>query len=210
LPVDIFTLQQKDFAAGEKIKQMEGWGEKSAQNLWRAIDKAQNISLERFIYALGIRHVGEVTAKLLAKNFGELDSLLNAMKEVTAKETLLGIEGIGEKVATSITHFFNDPFDLELIAQLNAHLNIAAYKSETIMGSPIFGKSIVFTGQLEHMSRNEAKAVAERLGAKVASSISAKTNYLVYGSDAGSKLKKANELNITLLNEQEWLALIRP
>ncbi len=208
LPVDIFTLQEHDYLQGEQIKHMEGWGEKSTQNLWQAIDKAKNISLERFIYALGIRHVGEVTAKLLAKNFGDLDSLLNAMKEETNKETLLSIEGIGEKVASSIIHFFNDPFDLELIAKLKIHLNILIYKSEVTTGSPIFGKSVVFTGLLEHMSRSEAKAVAERLGAKVSSAISSKTDYLIYGSDAGSKLKKAKELSISLLNEQEWLALI--
>jgi DNA ligase (NAD+) len=208
LPVDIFTLQENDRLQGEQIKQMEGWGEKSALNLWQAIDKTRNISLDRFIYALGIRHVGEVTAKLLAKNFSDLDSLLNAMKEETNKETLLSIEGIGEKVASSVIHFFNDAFDLELITQLKTHLNILIYKSEVTTSSPIFGKSIVFTGQLEHMSRSEAKSVAERLGAKVSSSISTKTDYLVYGSDAGSKLKKAQELSITLLNEQEWLALI--
>lgn len=208
LPADIFTLQTRDLSAGEQIKQIEGWGEKSTQNLWQAIENAKEISLDRFIYALGIRYIGEVNAKLLAKNFTYIDSLISAVKDEKVLENLLAIEGIGEKVASSIINFFSDPFNVDLINKLKEQVNISAYQLEVTSDSPIAGKSVVFTGQLEHMSRNEAKAIAERLGAKVASSVSAKTNYLVYGSDAGSKLSKAKELNIILLNEKEWLELI--
>ncbi len=202
-PVDIFRIEKSNLP----IHTWEGWGEKSAQNLYKSINKARTVTLDQFIFALGIRYVGEATAKLLAKNYSSLENLLEAMKSPDATEQLLNIEGIGEKVAAGIFGFFKDPFNLQMITELQQEVIISDFVQDVVV-SPISGKTIVFTGTMVKMSRNEAKNTAEKLGAKVSSSISAKTDFVVVGSDAGSKLKKANELGVKTLSEDEWLKII--
>jgi DNA ligase (NAD+) len=207
-PVDIFLLQEKDEASQSKIKFREGWGARSVSNLWLSIQAAKTISLDRFIYALGIRFVGEVTSKLLAKNYSSVDILVEGMQDESALEKLANIEGIGEKIGISIVNFFRDEFNINLITDLKKYVEITAYKLVQIE-SEISGKTIVFTGSLEKMGRIEAKSIAEKLGAHVASAITSKTDLLVVGSDAGSKLKKANELKIKVLSEEEWLKVVK-
>lgn len=207
-PVDIFTLEERNETNPIRLEEKEGWGEKSVQNLWNAINKAQDISLNRFIYSLGIRHVGTVTAKLLSKHFLTLNALVNAMKLDSAIDMLLDIQGIGEKVANSIITFFTDEFNLNIIKELTRYVQIQAYESENI-NSAISGKTVVFTGALEKMSRSEAKSIAEKLGAKVASSVSNKTDYVICGEDAGSKAQKAIALGVKVLNEDDWLNLVK-
>ncbi|MFI4983582.1 MAG: NAD-dependent DNA ligase LigA [Rickettsiales bacterium] len=197
-PCDIFEL--KDKSIDPPIHTWEGWGAKSATNLFNSIENARAIALDKFIYSLGIRHIGEATSKLIAR---EYTSLVNLLEKINL-EQLLAIDGIGEKVAEQTMNFFNDPFNRELILNLQKHVNVHDYILE-IIDSKLFGKTIVFTGTLEKMSRSEAKAKAEKLGGKVASSVSAKTDYVVAGSDAGSKLKKATELGIKILTEDQWL-----
>jgi DNA ligase (NAD+) len=207
-PADIFTLAARDAQSLTRIKNREGWGEKSATNLFAAIETARRVSLARFIYALGIRHVGEGTAKLLARNFGTLAQWRTAMESTVAREELLAMDGVGAKVADALVQFFAEPHNAQLLNQLLAHLQVQPYEAPAMTHSPVAGKTVVFTGALEQIGRKEAKAGAEALGAKVASSVSKKTDYVVAGSDVGSKLKDAVALGVTVLSEAEWLALI--
>ena len=208
-PVDIFDLEKK---AGDSIAEFEGWGELSMRNLYAAIDERRTIGLDRFINALGIRHVGETTARLLARNYGTFEAFRNAMASAEigqgeAWETLNNIDGIGATVAEAIVDFFNEPHNLEVVDGLAERLTIEAVE-QAAATSPVSGKTVVFTGSLEEMTRQEAKARAESLGAKVAGSVSAKTDIVVAGPGAGSKLKKAEELGLTVMTEAEWLAHI--
>ncbi len=207
-PVDLFTLESRDSQSLTRIKNRDGWGEKSATNLFASIEKARNVGLARFIYALGIRHIGEGTAKLLAKQFTTVEAWQAAMQADTMREELLQIDGIGAKVADALAEFFSEPHNTQLLAQLLGYLNIEPYAPPTASNSPVAGKTVVFTGTLEKIGRKEAKTQAESLGAKVASAVSKKTDYVIAGSDAGSKLKAATELGVTVISEQEWLALI--
>ncbi len=206
-PVDIFTLEERDKNSITKIKNREGWGEKSVENLFAAIRSKRKIGFERFIYSLGIRFVGEVTAKTIAKHYTNINSLISAIQTEPLEE-LKNIEGIGDKVACSLHDFFSEEHNLNLIRELLRYIELTEYKPEVI-SSPISCKTVVFTGTLEKMTRSEAKATAEKLGAKVAGSVSKSTDYIVAGSDAGSKLSKAKELGVTVLSEDEWLFLIR-
>ncbi len=206
-PADIFRLKLSD------IDQREGWGGKSAHNLIDSIGDSRRITLDRFIYALGIRLAGQATAKLLARNYTTLDALIEAMTaaadpESAASAELLGIDGIGPGVAAEIVGFFTEPRNREILADLAQALAIEPAPAPSGAGSPVTGKTVVFTGTLETMTRGEAKARAETLGAKVAGSVSKKTGYVVIGADAGSKARKAAELGVTVLSEAEWLALI--
>ncbi len=206
-PIDIFELSNKP------ISEREGWGKKSAENLFSAIDKSKNISLERFIYALGIRYIGEATAKLLARHYKTMDVWVNAMKEAGNRESdtyreLCNIDGIGPKLISEMVKFFMNPDNINFINELAAKLNIKDVEV-TESNSPLSGKTIVFTGTMALMTRSEAKARAEKLGAKVAGSVSAKTDFVVAGEDAGSKLKKASELGVKIISEEEWISLIR-
>jgi DNA ligase (NAD+) len=201
---DIFTLHTQY----DMIATREGWGKKSANNLMAAIEKAKNVPLAKLIFALGIRHVGEINAKLLAKYYGSFEAWLAAMKALPAgAQELSNIDGIGPKVVAALTEFFTEPHNASVVDALAAHLHVAAYEN-TAVASAISGKTVVFTGTMEKMTRDAAKATAERLGAKVASSVSAKTDFLVAGADAGSKLKKAAELGVKTLTEDEWLGMI--
>jgi DNA ligase (NAD+) len=209
---DIFYLEERDKNSLGSIANREGWGKKSAENLFSAINEKRTISLDRFIYALGIRFVGHTTAKLLAVNYGSFTnwqvSMIKATDETSdAYNELRAIDGIGEKLAHGIITFFSEEHNLVVLNELASIIKItdvAAPKSD----SPIAGKTVVFTGSLVKLTRAEAKAQAESLGAKVAGSVSKKTDYVVAGADAGSKLKAATELGLKVLTEDEWLELV--
>ncbi len=202
-PADIFRLAERNKTLEVPIREREGWGELSEKNLFAAIDARRTIAFNRFIYALGIRQVGEATAKRLAGVYGDLAHLKQA-----ERDDLLAIEDIGPAVADDILGFFAEPHNQEVLAGLEAQLDIQPYEMPQIGDSPVAGKTVVFTGTLEKMSRQEAKAKAETLGAKVSGSVSKKTDYVIAGADAGSKLKKAQELGVEVLSEEDWLALI--
>ncbi|MGH6622222.1 MAG: helix-hairpin-helix domain-containing protein, partial [Alphaproteobacteria bacterium] len=208
-PGDIFRLKAKR----DEIAEREGWGEQSAGKLIAAIDDRREIGLDRFIYALGIRQVGQATARLLARNYGSFAAFKTAMtdaadREGTAYQDLININGIGRSMAEDIVTFFSEPHNMDEVDDLEAQLAITDFAAPATAGSPVAGKTVVFTGSLERMTRNEAKARAESLGAKVAGSVSKKTDYVVVGADAGSKARKAEELGVETLSEDEWLALI--
>ncbi|MFO0389746.1 MAG: NAD-dependent DNA ligase LigA [Alphaproteobacteria bacterium] len=206
-PADIFHLHKKI----ADIESREGWGKKSVDNLMAAIEKSRNVSLHKFIFALGIRHVGEITAKLLARTYGSFSAWHEAMQVLPeggeVREQLDTVDGIGDVVIDALADFFREPHNREIVAKLGKELNIADAEA-VAANSPVSGKTVVFTGSLIKMTRAEAKARAESLGAKVAGSVSAKTDYVIAGDDAGSKLKKAKELNVRVLTEDEWLAMI--
>ena len=207
-PADIFMLEEHDTEGLSRLKNREGWGEKSANNLFASIQKARTVALARFIYALGIRHVGEETSKLLARNFITFAAWREAMSDAGAREALLVIDGIGETVAEALIEFFAEAHNQQLLTTLAGMLSITPYERPAQLNSPVAGKTVVFTGTLEMIGRKEAKALAETLGAKVASSVSKKTDYVVAGSDAGSKLKDATALGVSVLSEEEWMKLI--
>ncbi len=210
-PRDIFTLRER-FGPGQprQLKNREGWGAKSAEKLFDAIDEKRRIPLSRLIFAFGLRHVGETTAALLASHYGTWDSLRDSLRaacdpESAAFADLIAIDGVGPVMAQSLIAGFQA--EAEQIDALAACLEILAPQART-SESPVAGKTLVFTGTLERMSRAEAKARAEALGAKVAGSVSAKTDLLIAGPGAGSKATKAAELGIEVIDEDQWLALI--
>ncbi len=212
-PADIFTLQARDAKSLAPLRNREGWGEKSANKLFEAIaDAATNRTLPRFIYALGIRHIGEETAKLLAKHYGSLAAWHSAMQAMANGDTsvtddLHSVDGIGETVLDALREFFAEPQNQAMLKALEAQLNIPDYAPVVRTDSAVAGKTVVFTGTMSKLGRKEAKAHAESLGAKVAGSVSAKTDYLVAGADAGSKLKNATALGVKILSEDEWIDL---
>jgi DNA ligase (NAD+) len=296
-PADIFTVAERDGRSNARLADRKGFGQKSVENLFKSIDARRRIGLDRFLFALGIRHVGETTARDLAKAYGTwaaLDAALQAAGKVrpgpsyrrliaikglgpktaeaimlelgsgkprasdlfdqgprTFAEAIAGIkgvragaaaalaaafgsvpeflqtarrgatempgeayrefaslEGIGEVATDALLDFFHEPHNREAVAALLAHVTPAPFERAATQASSVTGKTVVFTGTLVRMTRNEAKAQAERLGAKVAGSVSKKTDYVVAGDDAGSKLDKARELGVAVLSEDEWLALI--
>ena len=195
-----------------EIENREGWGKKSAGNLMLAIEASKTAPLEKFIFALGIRHVGEITAKLLARYYVSCPAWLAAMLSLpdggNVAWELDNIDGIGPKVVQALTDFFREPHNRHIVEMLVNILHVQNAQA-VAAHSPVAGKTVVFTGTLPTLSRSEAKARAEALGAKVASAVSAKTDYVIAGEDAGSKLKTAKTLGIKILTEQEWLALIQ-
>lgn len=223
---DIFTLEEREKTSENPLREKLGWGEKSIENLFFAINQKRRISLEKFIYAIGIRHVGETTSKLLAQHFVTYENFrekILGMLNVGAGlapalgrpqgsplqdyEEFISLDGIGEKMAQAILDYFRDPRNLKMVIDLEKELQIedAVQKKSD---SKFAGKSIIFTGTLEKMTRAEAKKTAEDLGMKVVGSVSSKTDFVVAGAEAGSKLKKANELGLKVLNEEEWLAML--
>jgi DNA ligase (NAD+) len=207
-PADIFRLQKR-FGSGEKaIARREGWGEQSASKLFEAINRRRKIPLDRFINALGIRHVGETTAKLLARNFDTLDAFLAAMEGESALAELDEIGGIGETVAEAIRDFFAEPHNRRAVDHLLPELEVELVAAPKTAHSVVAGRTVVFTGTLEKMTRPEAKARAESLGAKVAGSVSKKTDIVVAGPGAGSKLAEAEKLGVRVIDEDAWLKLI--
>jgi DNA ligase (NAD+) len=216
-PSDIFTLAARDarLPPEERLAAKKGFGEKSVENLFKSIEARRKTPLDRFIYALGIRHVGETTARDLAKALGTVDAFRNAAmaaakggKDSEAYRELDDIEGIGETVVDALVGFFSEPHNIEALDDLLEQIDVQRFVRAAAAASPVTDKTVVFTGSLEKMTRNEAKALAERLGAKVSGSVSKKTDYVVAGADAGSKLAKAREAGVTVLTEDEWLALI--
>ena len=210
-PADIFDLETKDGDGFPLLAEREGWGETSAANLFRAIEARRTISFDRFLHALGIRHVGQSTARLLARRYRTVDDWRTAMEaaagpESEALEALVGIDGIGPVVARAIVEFVAEPRNGAILDALRARLEIEPFEAPEAT-SPVAGKTVVFTGKLERMTRQEAKARAETLGAHVAGSVSRATDYVVAGADAGSKRKKAQALGVQVLSEDEWLAV---
>ncbi len=211
-PADIFTLEARNKHAATKLEEREGYGATSVRNLFSAIESRRMIPLNKLIYALGIRHVGDGNAKLIARHYGDLDTFVEGMMaagkgpDSEAYRELNNIGGIGEVVADAIVEFFREQHNREALDRLFNQIEVEPMEKAK-SDSVISGKTVVFTGALEKMTRNEAKAQAERLGAKVAGSVSKKTDYVVAGPGAGSKLSEAQNLGVTVLTEDEWLAM---
>jgi DNA ligase (NAD+) len=209
-PADIFTLQARN--AKLKLEQIEGYGETSVRNLFGAIEQRRTIALERFIYALGMRHVGETTALALARGYGSWDAFHDASLKVAKDDEeaiaeMDALDQIGDTVIKAIAAYFGESHNRGIVERLTKQVTIAdAQKPKS--NSAVGGKTVVFTGSLEKMTRDEAKAMAERLGAKAAGSVSKKTDYLVAGPGAGSKLAEAKKHGVAVLTEDEWLKLV--
>jgi DNA ligase (NAD+) len=207
-PSDIFVLNEKR----AELEKLEGFGQTSIDNLFAAIDARRTISFQRFLYALGIRHIGQGNAGLLAGHFQSQDKLaeqIDSLGDRTSQAylSLLGIDGVGEAAATAFSQFMTSEKNRAVVDRLLEHVEIEPVEA-VAQDSAVSGKTVVFTGKLEKFSRDEAKAQAQRLGAKVSGSISGKTDYLVAGPGAGSKLTKAQNLGVAVLSEDEWLAMI--
>jgi DNA ligase (NAD+) len=202
-PADIFRLKEH---RGELIGR-EGWQAKSVDNLLDAIDKRIGFDPARFLFGLGIRHVGSVTAKDLMRSFGTIEALQAAATGPDAEVELSAVEGVGGVIAEAIVDFFHEPHNRGELSELLALARPSAFVNQA-RATEWTGKTIVFTGSLETMSRDEAKAQAERLGARAAGSVSAKTDLVVAGPGAGSKLKKAEELGIPVVGEAEWAKIV--
>ncbi len=214
-PADIFTLAKRDGEHAAPLATLKGFGKTSIAKLFAAIDARRTLPLDRFLYALGIRHIGETTAKDLAKAYGEFDALRDAAVDAVkggkgsdAYREIDNIEGIGETVVDALVDFFGEPHNRDVVDALRAQLKINPYARAVAANSPVAGKTVVFTGSLIRLTRNEAKAQAERLGAKVAGSVSKKTDYVVAGADAGSKLDAARALGVEVLSEDAWITLL--
>lgn len=213
-PQDIFTLEVRDRQSLTPLRTREGWGDLSAKNLFKAIETRRKIPLHRFIYALGIPQIGQATAKLLARHYlsyGVWKEAMVAAKdhEGEAYKDLISIDGIGPSVSEDLIAFFDEPHNLKVLENLLKEITILDEKSSQILLNPFANKSIVFTGTLQHMTRPEAKVRAEAMGAKVSSSVSAKTHYVVIGESPGSKAKLAKELGVTILTEEDWLNMLQ-
>ncbi len=210
-PADIFTLETRN--KDIKLETWEGWGATSSENLFDAINARRSIAFDRFLYALGIRHIGQGNAGLLAKHYLNWDKFYNAIKSIDVIggnewAELMSIDGVGEGAASAIKSFFHSPDNQTIVDNLLTYVTVIDAEAPT-SDSPVAGKTVVFTGKLERFSRDEAKAKAQALGAKVSGSVSAKTDILIAGPGAGSKLKKASELGIKTLTEDEWLNFIQ-
>ncbi len=211
-PADIFTLKERFGVGMQQLKNREGWGDKSANNLFDAIDNKRKISLHRLIFSLGIRHVGESAATTLANHYTSWVAFEDAMTNAEIGEgdiwdDLIGIDGVGAILATSVITTMQQDAERASIDRLVAQLDVQDAEA-VATDSPVAGKTVVFTGTLEKMTRAEAKARAESLGAKVSGSVSAKTDILIAGPGAGSKATKAASLGVETIDEDAWLALI--
>ncbi|MGJ0504605.1 MAG: NAD-dependent DNA ligase LigA [Methylocystis sp.] len=208
-PSDIFTLEERDRASLAKIKNREGYGETSVRNLFAAIEARRTVPVNRFIYALGVRHVGETNARRLARHFGDFESLRETARAAAigteARARIDSIDGVGPVVAEALHDFFAEPHNERELDELLEQISLEPMPA-VASTSPVSGKTVVFTGALERLTRDEAKAQAERFGAHVAASVSKKTDLVVAGPGAGSKLKKAAELGIEVISEDEWFA----
>ncbi|HEV2631406.1 MAG TPA: NAD-dependent DNA ligase LigA [Pseudolabrys sp.] len=209
-PADIFTLQARN--AKLKLEEIEGYGETSVKNLFDAINARREIGLDRFVYALGIRHVGETTALALARGYGSWDAFHDAALKVAkgdeeAVAEMDALDQIGDTVIEAVRSYFGEKHNRDIVERLTRQVTIRDAEKPK-KDSPIAGKTVVFTGSLEKMTRDEAKATAERLGAKASGSVSKKTDYVVAGPGAGSKLAEAKKHGIPVLTEDEWLKLV--
>ncbi len=208
---DFFTLEERQSITAIKLENFNGWGKKSVTNLYKSINNATNISLERFIYALSIRFVGLSNAKILARNYENIDNLILEMQQANNLESeeyfkLNNIDGIGEKLSQAVINYFNRKENIELINNLRKKVTIEPFILN-INNSALNNKIVVFTGKLINYSRLEAKNLAERNGAKVSGSISKNTNYLIKGEGSGAKIKKAQELDIEVISEEDFSKL---
>jgi DNA ligase (NAD+) len=213
-PADIFTLEERNKKI--KLEEVEGYGEVSVRNLFQSIESRRTVSLERFIYALGVRHVGETTAVALARGYGTWKAFHDACLKLIdgdeaarqeTREEMDALDQIGDTVIDALAAYFGESHNRKLVERLVGQVTISDAekpKSDT----PVAGKTVVFTGALEKMTRDEAKAMAERLGAKVSGSVSKKTDYVVAGPGAGSKLAEAKKHGVTTLTEDEWFVLV--
>ncbi|PWB89463.1 DNA ligase (NAD(+)) LigA [Methylocystis sp. MitZ-2018] len=206
-PSDIFTLEERDHASLTKIKNREGFGETSVRNLFAAIEARRRAPINRFIFALGMRHVGETNARRLARHFGDFESLRetarDAAPDTEARARIDSIDGVGPAVTEALHDFFAEPHNERELDELLDQITLEPMPA-VASTSPVSGKTVVFTGALERLTRDEAKAQAERFGAHVAASVSKKTDLVVAGPGAGSKLKKAAELGIEVISEDDW------
>jgi DNA ligase (NAD+) len=212
-PADIFTLAKRDAENLKKLKDKEGFGALSTKNLFDAIEKSRTVALDRVIAALGIRHVGETTARVLARAYGSWAAFHDAAVkladgDVEARHELDSLDQIGDAVIDALANFFREPRNRAMVERLVAELDVQEAEKPKA-DTPVAGKTVVFTGSLEKMTRDEAKAMAERLGAKVAGSVSRKTDYVVAGPGAGSKLDKARDLGVIVMTEDEWFELVK-
>ncbi|WOH49457.1 NAD-dependent DNA ligase LigA [Bradyrhizobium sp. sBnM-33] len=210
-PADIFTLPKRN--AKLKLEAIDGYGETSVRNLFAAIENRRRISLERFIYALGMRHVGETTALALARGYGSWDAFHDACLKVArgdedAIAEMDALDQIGDTVIKSVAAYFGESHNRGIVERMVKELDEIIDAEKPKSNSAVAGKTVVFTGSLEKMTRDEAKATAERLGAKAAGSVSKKTDYVVAGPGAGSKLAEAKKHGVPVLTEDEWLKLI--
>jgi len=210
-PLDIFSLEERDKESLTPLRLQEGWGDLSAKNLFSAIENRRTISLDRFIYALGIRHVGQVTARIISHYYETIDHWWDALKEASqgkdapAYQELLTLEGVGEIVADSLCRFAHDERHQTVVYKLKEVLTIRPMeRGERRADHALSGKTLVFTGTLETMSRPQAQELAKKLGAKVTNTVSKKTDFVVVGSDPGSKATQAKKLGVALLTEEEW------
>jgi DNA ligase (NAD+) len=206
-PADLFTLEERRQTIN--LESHDGWGPQSVANLFAAINARRTIALPRFLYALGIFQVGEVTTQKLAAVYPRLADWQHlmqraAVRDVTLHQELCAIEGIGESMADDVIDFLAEDHNRMVINELTRYVTVVDYVAPLVVASPLLGKTVVFTGTLIHFSRAEAKASAERLGAKVASSVSAKTDFVVAGDDAGSKLKTATSLGVAVVDEETF------
>lgn len=212
-PVDIFTLEARNQSLETPLEKWEGWGDKSAQKLFDAIRAKKDISLARFIYALGIRQIGVTTARTLALHYQSFQNWLTEMHQAAtgplgneSYQSLIEIDGVGHDMAADLMAFFQEDHNFKLLKELvGAHITVQDQAPVVHSDTPYAGKTIVFTGSLEKMGRSEAKAKGESLGAKVAGSVSKKTDFVIVGKDAGSKARKAQELGVKILSEKEFL-----
>jgi DNA ligase (NAD+) len=209
-PADIFTLAARNSKI--KLEEQEGYGETSVRNLFNAIEARREISLERFIYALGMRQVGETTARALARGYGTWEAFHDACLKVArgdeeTRAEMDNLDQIGDTVIDAVAAYFGEAHNRGIVERLTAQVTILDAEKPAA-SSPVAGKTVVFTGSLEKMTRDEAKAMAERLGAKTAGSVSKKTDYVVAGPGAGSKLGKAKELGVVVMTEDEWFELV--
>ena len=210
-PADIFTLEQRN---GEiRLEEQEGFGEVSVRKLFAAIDARRRIPLERFIYALGVRHIGETTARVLARSYGSWKAFRDACLAIAAgddeaRHEMDSLDQVGDTVIDSLAAYFAEEHNRGLIERLEAQVQVQDAEKPR-KNSPIAGKTVVFTGSLEELTREEAKALAERFGARVSGSVSKKTDFVVAGAEAGSKLRKATELGVRVLTEKEFLSMLK-
>jgi DNA ligase (NAD+) len=209
-PADIFTLEKRNDKL--KLEGIEGYGETSVRNLFAAIRERREISLERFIYALGIRHVGETTARALARGYGTWQAFHDAALAVArgdeeVRAEMDALDQIGDTVIDALAAYFKEKHNLGIVERLTKEVKILEAEKPA-SNTVVAGKTVVFTGSLEKMTRDEAKAMAERLGAKTSGSVSKKTDYVVAGPGAGSKLDKAREAGVTVMTEDEWFELV--
>jgi len=212
-PADIFTLAERDGASGGKLRDREGFGERSVRNLFQAIEERRRIPLNRMIFSLGIRHVGESASRLLATHYGSWESFekrigLAKVGDGPEWEDLIAVDGVGQVMASSLVTAFSQETERGSMDRLVSHLDVRDMEPTVDTGSPLAGMTVVFTGTLDGMTRAEAKARAETLGAKVSGNVSARTDLVVAGTGSGSKARKAHELGVRVIDENAWMELV--